>query len=514
MKLPVLSNRAALVWLWALIIAQCIVTTSYNLTHLYELKKSGMDGAAYLQLLFNTLQGHGLTTTLHAPYEPQHWFAIHFSPILYALLPAYAIFPRIETLVLIHTTMLALAAWPVFLCARRICGSSMQALCVGIMYLVSPYVVNAAIWDFHEVAFAPLCIATMLYAVLARSRWLLLAGGVVLLCLKEHYGLALVGFGLLWAWYWKDYRFGLGVAATGMAALVLILSVLMPHFSPTDAPAMMNADSTIDRFSWLAQPFAGDTPLAALVFGALFYASDLLYPLLFLPLRSFLWLLPAAADMAANALGDSQMMKSVASYHSAALIPVMLAAFCHAAAKPFARFPHIHRRDVLAVALAVTLYSAYHNSLLPVNPQSNLWEFSTPRLDYTPEDKKALESISRLIEPDAAVSAQDNALPHLKPRHKMYHFPEQVGDADYIVLHTGFPYQGRQQVFGSPYSVRGEIYFAAAKQWLDDPQWGIAFYEHDWLVLKKSAVSDKAALAAALSRLEQTQTHYASLAGK
>lgn len=506
-------RRAALpsFFLFLLIALHFLITLSYNLTHYYELKKSGIDGLLVLQLLHNILHGGGMTTTLHAPYVSQHWFAIHFSPIFYLLAPLYALFLHLEMLLVVHTLMLAIAAWPVFLCARHILVSSWQALLVAIMYLISPYIVNAAIWDFHEIAFAPFCIAFMLYAVLTQNKYLLIFFGFLLLGIKEHYGLALIGFGLLWARHWKEYRFGLSVSVVGIAALLSIIFFIMPHFSPTGAPAMMNAESTVDRFSWLAKPFAANSPIFTIIFAGLFYLTDMLAALAFLPLRAWLWLLPGLADMTINILANSQMMKNIASYHSAALIPVILIAFARSIKQPFHHFPNVNRRDILTVTLLMSLFASYNNAVLPFNPDSNLWEFSTLKLDYSPDDKEALQSVNSIIGADAPLAAQENVLPHLSVRAKMYHYPESIGDAAYIVLNTAFPYKKHYQVLNSPYGVSGEEYFVVTNKLLNDPQWGIVFYEHDWLVLKKGFVSDKALFAAASSALHQTQEHYLAL---
>lgn len=511
MKLPVISQRTAWGLLCVAMLAQCVVTSLYNLTHFYEMKKSALDGLLYTQLLFNSLHGHGLTTTLHAPFEPQHWFAIHFSPIMYLLVPVYALFPHMETLLLIHTTFIALAAWPLFLCARHILVSPGQALCIAIMYLISPYVVNAAIWDFHEIAFAPLCFAFMLLAVVKRNKIMLLLFALLLVSIKEHYGLAVFGFGLLWAWHWKDMRFGLAMAASGIIVLALVLTVIMPHFSLSGAPAMLNEDSKIDRYSWVFNPTENLRLLGVILSSGFFYLSQLVVPLLFLPLRAFIWLFPAAPDLAVNVLANNDMMRDTLSYHTAAVIPVILVALSISIKNYYSNDAKLKRSDLLISCMAFSLFLVYSQAGLPLNDEANLWEFSTPRLTYNEKDRAALNAMNRLIPPDAPLAGQNNVLPHLPPRYKIFHYPESIGDAEFLALYTDFPFQKSDMMLGAPYSVEGFKYFNATKRIFDNTEWGVIFYQDDWLLLKRNAISDPVLRTQAIRKLQKTQDHYLRL---
>jgi uncharacterized membrane protein len=506
-----LPKRAPVYILFLLIALQCIVTTTFNLTHFYELKKSGLDGLLYTQLLFNSLHGNGLTTTLHAPYEPQHWFAVHFSPILYLFVPLYALFPKLQMLLAIHSAAIALGAWPLFLCAQRILQHSWQALCIAVMYLISPYIMNAGIWDFHEIAFAPFIFGMMLLAVIEQKKLPLIIYGLLLVSLKEHFGIALFGFGLLWAWHWKDYKFGAAYAAFGVAVLILVLFVIMPHFSPTGAPAMMNEHSKLDRFSWLHHPLENLRLAGVILASGFFYFAQIILPLWFLPIRTLVWLFPASADLAVNILSSNDLTRETLSYHTAAIMPVALVAFCMALKNYYGNEGKLKRIDIIIGSMAFAGFLFYTQTALPITDEGNLWEFSSPRLAYTEADKSALDAINKVVPSNAPVSAQNNVLPHLPPRYKMYQFPDAMGKADYIVLHTGFPFERQYKVLGAPYSVPGVRYFRATWKLLDSPDWGIVLYDNDWLVVKKGAATDPATLSSVKLALSQSEDHYIAL---
>jgi uncharacterized membrane protein len=203
-----------------LIIAEIILTYSFALTLRYELKTGASDGLSFAQTMFNFINGSGLISSVVPPFIEQNWLGFHFSPILYAIIPIYYLFPYIETLLFIHSFFIALAAVPIFFIAKKLLESQWYALVIAIFYLVNPFVFNAQIWDFHEIAFAPLTISLMLWAVINKHKYWLVFFCVILLTIKEHYGLAVFGTGLLWAWHWRDPKFGLGLAAIGLISFM------------------------------------------------------------------------------------------------------------------------------------------------------------------------------------------------------------------------------------------------------------------------------------------------------
>ena len=487
---------------WLAIILQASIALIYAITLRNELKTSGYDGALFEQLLSNVINGHGLITTLAMPDVAQHWFGIHFSPILYALVPFYYLFPRMETLLVFQTFTIAFAAWPIFLSARTLLNSSWYATLVALFYLINPFVLNAEIWDFHEIAFAPLTIAWLMWALIHQKRAAFVLLCALLMTIKSHYGLAVFGFGLLWAWHWRELRFGACIAAFGLVSLALILGVIMPHFSLANSAAWVDSGSRLDRFSWVMRPFAKDSPLLFLGASMVMYLMTLLFSYWLLPLTAPLWLLPAIADFAANSLSTNPLMRSTASYHSASLIPIILIAFTASIDKQVRKNPRLFRRDIFIATGLFCVLVGVSQSVLPITQQGNVWEFSTPRLRLLPEDAQALKEIEKLIPPQAYVSAQNNIIPHLKPRLGMFHFSNVISGAHYIVLNTNLPpFKKNISVFGAPYSETIGSYVRAAKQVVSDPRWAPIYYTNHWLVLQKDGKDNAEFRIQALSEL-------------
>lgn len=492
--------------LFLCILLHMAVTLTYAITQHYELKTFGLDGAAFVQLMHNVTHAKGLTSSLAAPFVPQHWFGFHFSPILYLLVPFYLLCPSVHIFLAIGSVTVALAAWPIFLVARKILDSSPRALLIAILYLINPFVFNGVLHDFHEIDIAPLCLATMLWAVVERKRNLLLLLSIVLVCIKEHYGLSVAGFGMLWAWQWKEPKFGLSLSLLGIAVLCIVLFAVMPHYNPQGVAAMLNNASSVDRFSWISSKEGIAAHLPAFATGALLYGLALLVPFLLLPLAGFMWLLPAMADVGANILSQDAMMRSSLSYHSIAIIPVVAIACCHA----FRRFiPQGKSGDVmLALVVASGCFSLLFSNLPTQMIGMNSWELSAPKLAYDTEDAEAIAAINQLITIDASVSAQANILPHLAARFEAVPYPF-IGNANYIVLHLAFPFQYSLSVLGVPYGTQGEYYFSNTEALMDDKAWGTVYYSNRWVVMQKHAKDSPHARQAMLAGLEKLKQEYA-----
>ncbi|MDX1974971.1 MAG: DUF2079 domain-containing protein [Rickettsiales bacterium] len=490
--------------LWLCITLQAAITLSLSLTLRYTFKTSGHDGYIFAQLLHNAIAGDGLVTTIAPPFTLQHWLGFHFSPILYALAPIFRLFPHVETLLVLHSVFLALAAWPIYRIACHLLGSPKLALIAAISYLINPFVFNAGIWDFHEIAVAPLLIAYGIWAVITRRRLLLLCVCLLLLTVKEHYGLSVAGFGLLWIWHCrKRWRFGIGLTVLGLLAFCVILKIIMPHFSPLDMPVMMVGDSLLDRYSWLFDMFNHQDTLHRVLFQSLLYGLLLFFYFLFLPIASIIWLLPASADLVANMLTSVDMPRYPFSYHSAAIIPTLIVASIM-----YVRRQKNHQQKWIMGALAVLAWPmAYAGLQTPLHP-GNMWETDRMTLAYSPQDQQALTHINAILASDTAITAQDNILPHIKLGLNRHSFPNAMSSSEYMILKIDFMLTRSTTIMGAPYSVRAPVYFEYVEKLLAQKQWGIAYYQGDWFLLKKGTADISGGRDAARKALVNAQKQY------
>ncbi|MEZ5691616.1 MAG: DUF2079 domain-containing protein [Rickettsiales bacterium] len=474
-----------------LVLLQSTLSYCFLLSHFYELKTSGADSASFIQLFHNLVNGYGMISSTSPPYISQHWFGFHFSPILYTIAPIYWLFPSPKTLFLLHTILISSATIPLFFTCKKIFSSSWQSLVICIFYLINPLIINAQIFDFHEMAFAPLFITIILWSIINNNKIWFIIFCFLLLTIKEHYGLSVFGAGILWAYHNRDIKFGLSASLIGLASFLIIIKIIMPYFHPDTSLAMLNSSANTNYFGWIFTPFADPELLGKRLVESIFYIFLMIYPLWFQPLLAPLWMLPALADIFINSVSNNDMLRHPSAYHSAPIVPVLLIAYCVVIAKRYNQITKIKRWEfIAATALMVGFYS-YSLTSLPHLP-NNIWELSSIKSDYSQGDKKSISDINNIIGGDSIISVQDNIMPHIATRRYLYMFPnESEQTEDYIIINTRNPFLKHFHAFGTPY-VEDEFitYLNKIHELINNRHWKIKYYSDNWLLLKRNDKND------------------------
>jgi uncharacterized membrane protein len=157
--------------------------------------------------------------------------ADHWSPVLALLAPLYWIHDSPATLLVAQGVLFALAIPPLWAYTRRRLGPG-AAYFVCVAYALSLPVMEAVIFDFHEVAFVPVLTAVMVERFDAGKRWHGILAAVALLLVKEDMGLLVAGFGvyLLLARWRSEKWTGLAFVAGGVTATWAATHLLIPAF--------------------------------------------------------------------------------------------------------------------------------------------------------------------------------------------------------------------------------------------------------------------------------------------
>ena len=183
-----------------------------------------------------------------------NWLSVHFSLILIFFVPFYAIHLTAYWLVFAQAVALPLAAIPLFYVAKRIFNSESVACLWAIVYMCNPYILNAASWDFHVVTLTVPLVALAYYSLVYKNLKLLLATCFLILLCKEHFGLLVVGFGLLWAIKYREVKPALLLVLLGGACFALVVGVLMPTLNPNGELLMMSTGKGhLSRYNWLGR---------------------------------------------------------------------------------------------------------------------------------------------------------------------------------------------------------------------------------------------------------------------
>ena len=140
----------------------------------YTFRTYAWDLGIIAQSLWTTLNsGKMLYSTLEVPYgNPSgNFLGVHFSPILLLILPIYALFQSPETLLVLQSFILAIAALPLYWLARDKLQNKLFALAFAIVYLLNPVLHGVNTFDFHLEIFTPAFILFAFY-YLDKGKWL------------------------------------------------------------------------------------------------------------------------------------------------------------------------------------------------------------------------------------------------------------------------------------------------------------------------------------------------------
>lgn len=473
--------------LYIIALAHSLLTLAYALTRIYAYKASLLDIGLFDQLLWNLQHSGAPVTTATLPFTSQHWLGFHFSPLLFALLPFYALWPHMELFQVVQSLCFGLAGIPLFFAITSLGASRVGAWAFTLLYWASPLVLSAAIWDFHEIAFSTLFIAMALHALCAKRFAYLLMSLFLLLLTKEHYGVTVTGFGFLWGWHHRDWKRGTLLMILGVAATYCVLKIIMPHFSGGAHPMFSDEGNVISRYGWLAAPWAEKFQrFFGLFFGdgtpqvtGLLHIFLLLLSGLLLPLLAPLYLAPAAADMLANLLSSNPMPRHIASYHAAACIPVIMLAAAQGYMLTVQKLPRIRKPLIAAAALLALVMPVTGVTALPFS----IWELSAISLK---QDSRQNDVVVLLQ--DAPVSAQANIGMFFSQREAIYPFPHMLDRSNFVVLYLKHPFADvTRSNFNIPYGTDTDEFVKDVSTLLASNAWGIIYWDAPWLVLKRGA---------------------------
>src|SRR5689334_1224453 len=222
-KVGALTVAAALVYcLDSLNLLRRFLASTFDLV----IFDQGIRGYAHLAAPVSVARGISDGQGAHFLLLADHW-----SPVLALLAPLYWIHDSPATLLIAQGVLFALAIPPLWAYTRRQIGPG-AAYFVCVAYALSLPVMEAVIFDFHEVAFVPVLTALMVERFDAGKRWHGVLAAVALLLVKEDMGLLVAGFGgyLLLTRRRQEVWTGLAFVVGGVAATWAATHLLIPAF--------------------------------------------------------------------------------------------------------------------------------------------------------------------------------------------------------------------------------------------------------------------------------------------
>jgi len=412
-------------------------------------------------------------------YTPELWinpsgcfFAVHFSPILFLLLPVYAVYPKAESLLVAQSFLIALAAIPIYTLTTKHLGDKKAGLMMAIIYLLYVPIHGANWFDFHPQAFIPLTIL-LTYHFFYKKSWKPYFLMVILsLSIEEHLlyiVFFIAAYCLIIELITRHQRTGEKIPETHLnfdlkhsknqflkflsnneaifislltiiacIAWFFIIKLVKSQYPIT--PEFLDLYRAVDVYRVLG--FNGEItqlPLyillnpqkayAALYFDfniKLLYFTILFAPLLFLSFRSSFTLV-ALAVLAPMFLTNYTPYYTIGAQYPLYMVPLIFIA----AIKGLSTLNQSTAKKILKLAILVSLIFLVSTS--PISPlayslseKSILWYPNAVHLEPQESYVDPLHKLLDIIPPNASILAINEIFPHVSSRPNAYLIPFDI----------------------------------------------------------------------------------------
>lgn len=428
------------------------ITFSYlTIMKYYGFRTYAWDLGIFTQSLWTTLSGQGFF--YHTPelfVNPSgSFFGVHFSPILFLVLPFYWIMPTPETLLVLQSFILALAAVPIYKLAKENAGGRIVGLTFAFAYLMFPAVHFVNWYDFHVQVFLPLFFTCIIYYVM-KGDWpkYFLFVFLALMC-EEHVALIIFFVGIYIAW---RYRVSILSTIRGektaekkllIPFITMIISIVWYWFTiwqrntffPINPEAMGEFLGSAN-FSILGARDPLEIPLLIVLrpwnaVQALAYDGHikLLYvALLFGPLAFFSFKAPSALIPTIPWFGMSFISQTLCHHmlghqYEAYVVSFIFVAAIFALKKNYSKKSELKHitGSVQKIVVSSLIFFVVVSPLCPVI------RFLFP--DYTSiyigEHERLLSEVVNMVRPNASIMTQNNLFTHFSHRINAYIVPDR-----------------------------------------------------------------------------------------
>jgi uncharacterized membrane protein len=415
------------------------------------------DLGIFNQALYNTLySGRPLYYTVELFLNPSgSYFAVHLSPILFLILPFYAILPLPTTLLVMKSFILALGAFPLYLLAKEMLKSERTAFMLALAYLLYPPLQGANWFDFQPQVFLPLLFFSLCY-FMVRRKWRYYFPILLLtLMVEEHVVFAVFLFaayfmlkGDIRSLYTSIKPLKMNENLASLLTMILcvlyfIVTIYVKNFFPIN-PDYLERYKAVNAFSVLG--LEGD-PLSLpsyvlthpeQIFQALLYDYPLKFlylvllfaPLIFLPFRS-------ALTLGTLMLLTPSLLSNYPAYYMIGVhYPLYVLSFLFIATIDGLKRLQLHAKTLtLKTILISTLFLMISTS--PILPLSTAFVeeglLMYPSVTFLSEESvNSLHDLLTEVPYNASILTQSHLFPHVSNRVNAYAIPYYSVGEDYI----------------------------------------------------------------------------------
>lgn len=437
----------------------CIAVISYILIFSwftvlkYNLFQSlAWDLGIYNQAMWTTtFQGKLFYYTCELHYVASgSFFGIHFTPILFLLLPFYSVIPRPETLLVSQSLILGLGAIPLYLLGRSKLSRSF-GIVFAFSYLLYPALQGVNSYDFHVQAFFPVLMLSCLY-FLEKQSWLqyFLFMLLSLMVLEQAaYIIIFLGIYLLWKYrnsvfkllrhfrernYWA-ILIPLITILAGLLWLLFAQSVIR-SLNPSPPPelkaganfAVLGVDDPGNiPFFVLKNPIATFTALSFDFYQKFAFLMLIFGPVLLLPILSPLTLIPTIPWLGIALISNYSPYYSLGFQYPGLIVPFVFVSALFGLKRLLDQdlmYSKIAKRLEILLLVSAVLFS------FATSPLSPLIQGGYPSPAYMKpvmtNHVNELNEIIGLIPQNESILTQDNIFPHVSSRGNAYVIMPQI----------------------------------------------------------------------------------------
>lgn len=422
---------------FVLICAYAVVFSGFTIFMYYVFKSYAWDLGIFVQALWTTVnKGKFFYYTIELSVNPSgSFFGAHFSPILFLVLPIYAVFESPFTLLVLQSVVLALGAVPIYLIAKKHLGDRLSAVCLAAVYLTYPAIQGVNCFDFHTEAFIPLFFLLAFYYI-DDKKWFKGLLFVLLTLSTIEFAPVLIMF--LGAYLTLKEAFTKDPTERSRSllkrmffpALLIVIAVigLLLAFFVIDTLNPIKSTGLPGNWTYWGSSLSGVVlnilthPVEALTYmvtpwDKVFYLFSLLGPLLMLPIFCPEFLL-AVPWLIAAPLSENAAYYSIYFQYSAFAIGQLFIAFIFSV-KRLSLFGNDGRRNlklqrtVVAFALVITIL--FSVAVSPIG----LPDLSSRSVEITPHSV-LINDMLKLVPNNASIATENDIFPHVAQRENAY----------------------------------------------------------------------------------------------
>jgi uncharacterized membrane protein len=220
-----LNDKLLLLVIFILIIS--IISVLGIMRHL-SLSSLAWDMGIFDQAIWNTLQGDMFFSSIRGN---MNLLGDHFEPILFLLVPFYAIWPHVFTLVIIQALVLALSVFPLYLIAKNKLNNRFLVFSFIISFALSKAIRGIGLSDFHPECFMVPLSFFAFYFLIKKKYFLFFLTILLLIACKETAVFIVLGLGIYTLFVLKRRITGLCLIAMGILSWIIETKIIIPAFS-------------------------------------------------------------------------------------------------------------------------------------------------------------------------------------------------------------------------------------------------------------------------------------------